>query len=232
MKVFVSEDGKVGRLHTIVMNLIELFDKRIVKKKKSQRDVTVGAVTACPAQEKERMTCFQVKITKLAPRQALVMWRNFSFSSIRLRAESEACITIQQASWRKHLSWGKENEGHSAVPLILTSKEADGVQATAPWQSTSWAELTSGGKALCPVRAVPGQWSPEGGSPQPLRRFCWVLSEKGVLEDVGLCKMKPVCLPSEVFLRAFKMPVFYESLIWDAAYYIQPLPHLLSRSFF
>lgn len=34
MKVFVSEEGKVGRLHTIVMNLIELFDKRIVKKKK------------------------------------------------------------------------------------------------------------------------------------------------------------------------------------------------------
>lgn len=55
MKMFVSEEGKVGRLKTIGMN-----------KKKSQRKVTIGAVKGCPAQEEERMTHFQVKITKLA----------------------------------------------------------------------------------------------------------------------------------------------------------------------
>lgn len=50
----VSKEWGMGRLLTIVMNLIELFGsfnfkKRIVKKK-SQRSDIVGAVTACPAQ--------------------------------------------------------------------------------------------------------------------------------------------------------------------------------------
>lgn len=82
---------------------------------------------------------------------------------------------------------------------------------------SAWAEQGSGGKTLGLVRALPDQWSPEGGSPQPFREVGWGLSEKGFLwlrlEDTGLHKMKLVPLPSVVLLRVFEMPTFYESLI-------------------
>lgn len=44
------------------------------------------------------MTHFQVKSTKLAPRQALVNTEELQLPGIMLRAGDEQCMTVQQAS--------------------------------------------------------------------------------------------------------------------------------------
>lgn len=65
MKVFVSEEGKVGRLHTIVMNLIELFDKRMVKKKKKSKKCYGRSCYSLPCPGKGKDDTFPGKNHKI-----------------------------------------------------------------------------------------------------------------------------------------------------------------------